>query len=71
MSDFNTDTNDQMADEFTKPSAGPVPTQDELDAADRSAPDVDLEKVAAHYTEMNHLGANVEGEGDIDPAAEQ
>jgi len=71
MSDFNTDTTDQMADEFTEPSAGPVPTRDELDAADRSADDVDIPKVAAHYSEMNDLGAQVEGEGDIDPPAAQ
>lgn len=59
-----------MADEFTEPSAGPVPTQDELDAADRSPDDVDLGNVAAH-SEMNDLGANVKGEGDIDPSADQ
>ena len=70
MSDFNTDSGDQMAEEFTEPSAGPVPTQDELDAADRSAGDVDLGKVGTHYREMNSLGANVEGEGDIDPSVE-
>jgi len=68
MSDFTTDTSNQMADEFTEPSAGPVPTQDELDAAGRSADDVDLRIVATHSREMNSLGANVEGEGDIDPS---
>jgi hypothetical protein len=71
MSEFNTDTTDLAAEEFTAPSAGPVPTQDELDAADRSADDVDLGKVAAHYDEMNGLGANVKGEGAIDPTADQ
>jgi hypothetical protein len=70
MSDFNTDTSGQMAEEFTEPSGGPVPTQDELDAADRSVGDVDRRKVAEHYREMNGLGANVEGEGDIDPSVD-
>lgn len=65
MTDFNTDTSNQQADEFTEPSAGPTPTPDEDRAADRSADDVDLDKVDEHYQEMNEKGANAEGEGRI------
>jgi len=65
MTNFNTDTSNQRADELTEPSAGPEPTPQEERAAERSADDVDLEKVGEHYEEMNEKGANVEGEGQI------
>lgn len=66
MTDSNTDSSTQRADEFTEPSAGPEPTPEEERAAERSAPDVDLEQVDEHYTEMNEKGANVRGEGQIE-----
>jgi hypothetical protein len=65
MTDFNTDTNNQRADEFTEPSAGPVPTENEERAAERSADDVDLESVDEHYQEMNEKGATTQGEGKV------
>ena len=65
MTDFNTDTSNQRADEFTEPSAGPVPTPDEERAADRSKDDVDLDQVDEHYKDMNAKGADATGEGRI------
>ncbi len=65
MTDFNTDSSTQRADEFTEPSAGPEPTSDEERAAERSADEVDLDAVDEHYQEMNEKGANVRGEGEI------
>jgi len=65
MNDFNTDTDNQQADEMTEPSAGPAPTPEEERAAERSAGKVDLGKVEEHYEEMNEKGANVQGEGQI------
>ena len=65
MTDFNTDTSGQRADEFTEPSAGPTPTPEEERAAERSADDVDLDQVEEHYEEMNEKGANVDGEGKV------
>ena len=35
MSNFSTEHSNQQADEFTEPSAGPVPTASEAAAADR------------------------------------
>ena len=65
MTDFNTDTSNQQADEFTEPSAGPVPTPAEERAADRSKDDVDLDQVDEHYQEMNAKGVQAKGEGSI------
>jgi len=65
MTDFNTDTSNQQADEFTEPSAGPVPTPAEERAADRSKNGVDLDQVDEHYQEMNAKGAQAKGEGRI------
>jgi len=65
MTDFNTDTDNQRADEFTVPSAGPVPTPEEERAADRSKDDIDLDQVDEHYEEMNGYGAHARGEGRI------
>lgn len=65
MTDFNTDTSTQRADEFTEVSAGPVPTAAEEAAAERAKDDVDLDRVAEHYEDMTEKGKNVEGEGDV------
>jgi hypothetical protein len=64
---ITTDTDGQRADEFTEPSGGPVPTDAETAAAERSADDVDLEQVGEHYEEMNDKGKNISGEGAITP----
>ncbi|MBI5088252.1 MAG: hypothetical protein HZB15_05170 [Actinobacteria bacterium] len=53
---------------FTTPSADRPPTDEEAAAAERAAKDVDLERVAAEYEEMAERGANVEGEGQIEPS---
>lgn len=65
--EINTDTSAQQAERFTEASGGPEPTEDEERAAERSADDVDLDKVGEHYSEMLDKGANVEGEGEIEP----
>lgn len=67
MTDFNTDTSKQRADEFTEVSAGPVPTADEEAAAERAKDEVDLDQVADHYEDMTDKGKNVQGEGDVTP----
>jgi hypothetical protein len=46
------------------------PTPDEERAAERAAEDVDIERVAEHEREMLERGANVEGEGQIEPNSE-
>jgi hypothetical protein len=52
---------------FTTPSADRPPTPDEERAAERAAEDVDLESVAEHYEEAAKTGAEVRGEGQIEP----
>lgn len=64
---FNTDTSAQEAERFTEPSAGPVPTESESDAAERAADEVDVERVQDHYTDAVEKGKHVEGEGDVVP----
>ena len=46
---------------FTEPTADRPPTD-----AERSAADVDVERVAEHYEEAAETGAHVEGEGEIE-----
>ena len=41
------------------------PTPEEEAAAERGAADVDVEQVKAHEDEMNEIGANVKGEGEV------
>ena len=43
------------------------PTADEERAAERAAKDVDLKKVGKNYEEMIEVGADVPGEGQIEP----
>ena len=43
------------------------PTADEEEAAERGAAEIDRDEVAEHYEEMAELGANVKGEGEIEP----
>lgn len=57
-----------MSDEqFTPAQADRMPTPDEERAAERAADDVDLDQVGEHYEEMAEKGANVRGEGEIEP----
>ncbi len=48
------------------PHADRPPTQDEATAADRAARSVDMDRTAAHFEEMNEVGAAVKGEGEIE-----
>lgn len=60
--------NDPMTGErFTTASADRPPTADEAAAAERGAKDVEVDEVAEHFEEMNEIGANVRGEGEITP----
>lgn len=52
---------------FTDPSADRPPTPDEEAAAERAADDVDVDEVGEHYEEAMETGANVRGEGEIEP----
>jgi hypothetical protein len=52
---------------FTTPDPDRPPTPDEERAAERGAEDVDLDSVSEHYEEMTETGANVRGEGEIEP----
>ncbi|HEY0519416.1 MAG TPA: hypothetical protein VGC84_07970 [Ilumatobacteraceae bacterium] len=54
------------SEDFGEPVADRPPTEEEERAAERAARNVDLENVAEHYEAMAELGANVEGEGQID-----
>ena len=68
---FNTDTSNQRADEFTEPSAGPVPTADEERAAEEARGDVDLDEVEEQYRDSVEKGKHVKGEGDVVPNASE
>ncbi len=52
---------------FPPPAPDRMPTADEERAAERAARDVDLESVASHHQEMAETGAEVRGEGEIEP----
>ncbi len=47
--------------------SGLPPSPEAEAAADRSLSSVDLEEVGENYREMTQLGADVKGEGQIDP----
>ena len=53
---------------FTEPGADRAPTADEEAAAERAADEVDLDEVADHYEEAAKAGADVKGEGEIEPS---
>lgn len=60
-----------MNDEtFPPATADRMPTAEEERAAERAAADVDLDEVAEHYEEMAEIGADVRGEGEIEPTAD-
>jgi hypothetical protein len=52
---------------FTEPVADRPPTPGEEAAAERGAEDVDLDRVADHAEQAARTGANVKGEGEIEP----
>lgn len=57
----------ERPESFGEPAADRPPTDDEARAADAAAADVDVDDVAAHYEEMTEIGADVRGEGQIEP----
>jgi len=54
-------------EEFGPAAADRAPTAEEEQEAEAAAEDVDLAEVGEHYREMTELGANVKGEGQIEP----
>lgn len=52
---------------FTEPAADRPPTDDEAAAAERGAEHVDVDEVGDHYEEAMKTGADVRGEGEIEP----
>ena len=57
-------------EEFHEPVADRPPTKDEEEAAEAIAEEIDIESVAAAYDRQNKIGANVKGEGQIEPEAD-
>jgi len=66
MSDPNTDHPEQH-EEFIEQSADRAPTPDEESAAEKAAGQFDTERVGEHFREMTEKGAEVRGEGQIEP----
>lgn len=52
---------------FTVPAADRPPTSEEERVAEDVAADVDLDRVAEHYEDAMELGAQVRGEGQVEP----
>lgn len=66
--DSNATKNPGSGDEqWTPAGADRAPTAEEAKAADEAAKGVDLDKVAKHEEEMMETGANIKGEGQIEP----
>ena len=67
---FNDETtpDTSTAESFADAQADRAPTPAEESAAEKAALDVDVAEVAKHYEEMIELGANVVGEGQIEPS---
>jgi|GEM_PF-3555413 len=57
----------EVGDRMVEASAGAMPTPEEEEAARRAAEHVDLERVGEHEREMTRLGAEIQGEGEIEP----
>lgn len=56
-----------MSTQHQPPQPDRAPTVDEEAAADEASASVDVDRVAEHYEEMTELGADVRGEGQIEP----
>ncbi len=52
---------------FTEPAADRPPTAEEERVAEQVAAEVDLDEVGEHYREAMETGADVRGEGQIEP----
>ena len=57
-------------EEFQDAKADREPTPEEEATAERVAKDVDVAEVAESYEHMAELGANVRGEGQVEPDVE-
>jgi hypothetical protein len=60
-------TNSSSTENFTEPGADRAPTAEEATAAEQAAEQVDVDEVAENYEEAAERGANVKGEGEIEP----
>jgi hypothetical protein len=54
-------------EEFKDAEPDREPTPEEDEAAESARGEVDLDSVAEEYQHMNELGANVHGEGQVEP----
>ena len=54
-------------EEFPSAEADREPTPEEETSAEKAARHVDLESVGKEYEHMNEVGAEVRGEGEIEP----
>ncbi|MEP7113691.1 MAG: hypothetical protein ABI862_10525 [Ilumatobacteraceae bacterium] len=59
------------SEQFGQAYADREPTKEENRAAERAERVVDVDKVAEHEEHMNSLGANVSGEGQIEPESDE
>ena len=57
-------------EEFREAGADRPPTKDEEETADAAAAEVDIDRVAEAFERQNEVGANVKGEGQIEPEAD-
>ena len=57
-------------EEFHEPVADRPPTKEEEEAAEAIAAEIDIETVAEHYDRQNKIGADVKGDGQIEPEAD-
>ncbi|HQZ32768.1 MAG TPA: hypothetical protein PK020_00015 [Ilumatobacteraceae bacterium] len=57
-----------MTEKFTDAKADRPPTEQETQAAEKAAADVDIDDVAEHFEEMTEIGKNVKGEGSLEPS---
>ncbi len=63
-------TSTGMTENFTDANADRPPTEQEAEAAERAATDVDIDEVAEHFEEMTEIGKNVKGEGSLNPSGD-
>lgn len=59
-----------MTENFTDAQADRPPTEQEEEAAEQAATEVDVDEVASHFEEMTEIGKNVKGEGSLNPSEE-
>jgi hypothetical protein len=57
-------------EEFHEPVADSPPTKEEAAAAEAIAEEIDVDRVGENFDRQNKVGANVKGEGQIEPEAD-